>query len=133
MYLSGWEYSPQLRQIDNLTKACTDPFGAGYCEASVRNGSEIIPANDSTTITRCIFNQSGLCFDGRSATGSGFTFNASALNNYDGILVDDNDLLFLDINATADDENNVSFAGYRISNYTINISEGTLDIMVSFK
>ncbi len=130
VYHSGWIESPDLRTPDNMTFLCEDNIGAGYCELSLRQGTEIIPANGSNVITRCIINQSTLCQDtkvARSFVSSGTSFLPGAIQDYDGILVDGSDTLYLGINET-----NVS-AEYTGANYTLNVSAGYIDMMVTFK
>ena len=130
-YHSGWIESPDLRTPDNMTFLCEDNIGAGYCELSLRQGIEIIPVNDSNVITRCIINQSTLCQDtkvARSFVGSGITFLPGAIQDFDGILVDGSDTLYLSINNT--DNPSTNFTG---ANYTLNVSAGYVDMLVTFK
>ncbi|KKK76250.1 hypothetical protein LCGC14_2865550, partial [marine sediment metagenome] len=123
-YLSGWIESPNLRTLDNMTFQCQDAVGSGYCELSVRNGTEIIPTNNSRTLTRCIFNQSFDCSGTEVAIGSGTSFVSGPLNDYDGILVNDSDTLYLGINASLGDGSNFTASG---RNYTMNFSRGYVD------
>lgn len=132
-YESGWEHSEakRLKQIDNLTFGCDDEFGGGYCEMSVRNGSYIIPTNDSDTVTWCLFNTSGTSCKGRTGNrsipgGSGFSYVPGAINNYDGLLINDSDHFWLGVNQS-------ECANWTGDNYTLNFSRGSLDMMVSFK
>ncbi|KKK63785.1 hypothetical protein LCGC14_2990790, partial [marine sediment metagenome] len=74
-YHSGWIESPDLRIPDNMTFLCEDNIGAGYCELSLRQGTEIIPENDSRSPTFCLFNQSLNCFGTETALSSGTTFS----------------------------------------------------------
>ena len=131
-YESGWDLSYDLQTPVNFTSSCTDPAGAGFCELSLRNGSEIIPSNDSDTITRCLFNQSAICYGGggfgsRDGRGSGFDFLPGGINNFDGLHINDSDTFFLKMNET-----NTS-AEWTANNFTINASGGYLDIMVKFE
>lgn len=129
VYESGWILSTNIATIDNITMICTDNSGAGYCEVSVRNGTEIIPTNDTNTITRCLWNQSMSCHDGRDLAGAGNSSFPGAIANFNGILINESDAVYLGINDTIDD-NRTNSAG---SNWTINLSQGTIDIMVTFK
>ena len=124
-YESGWIWMQNLSLLVNFTSLCEDNAGAGICEMSIRNGSYIIPDNSSSVITRCIFNGSMTCLGGsRIPTGTGTSFNeGGAINGYDGVVVRETDTLFLGINTT---ENATSLG----NNFTINLSRGTLDIMV---
>ncbi len=132
-YYSGWEISDVLRQPDNLTFGCTDVAGgAGYCKISMRTGSQIITPNGTQTITRCLFNQSNTCSNEKKLGGTNFSFVPGALNNFDGLLMNDSDIAFLGINMTPDLVNS-SFANARSSNYTINISRGSIEMLVSLE
>ncbi len=128
-YFSGWEESPDLRQPDNLTFECIDRIGNGYCEISIRNGTEIIPVNNADTIERCIINQSLTCANSRNILGSGSSYSPGMLNNYDGLLINDSDLVYLPIN-TSDPVGVDRATG---SNYTINLSAGYIEMMVQFR
>ncbi len=127
-YQSGWMIADDLRVPDNITSICKDAVGGGgVCELSIRNGTEIIPANDSSTIVRCLFNQSIACFGDTTGTSSGVTFVPGTLNDYDGVLVDSTDTFYLGINGTNASSERLS------GNYTINVSEGYIEMMVAFK
>jgi len=134
-YESGWEYFEDLRQADNLTFGCDDEVGGGYCELSIRNGTEIIPVNDSDILTWCLFNTSadssckGVDGDRTAAGGSGASYVPGAINNHDALLINDSDSYWLGINQSIEGlDGNMSG-----SNYTINYSQGSLDMMVTFK
>ncbi len=131
-YHSGWMRSNLLRLVENVTMLCEDPVGAGYCELTIRNGTAIIPDNDSRIIDRCVFNASTSCQDvtprAGGAVGSGTSFLPGAIHDFDGILVNDADTLYLGINSSMA-ENATQLGG----NYTINLSIGYLDMMVIFK
>ena len=131
-YMSGWISSPNVRTPDNMTSDCRDSVGSGYCELSLRSGSEIIPANNSEVISRCLFNQSLNCMDGRAAVGSGTTFLPGAINNFDGIYVEGTDTLYLGASNSSGETFNLS-ADDRAANFTINMSIGYIDMMVTFK
>ncbi len=125
-YHSGWIESPNLRIPDNVTIICEDNIGAGYCELSLRQGTEIIPVNDSSTIVRCLFNQSISCFGDTTGSGSGYTFLPGGIQDFDGVYVEGTDTFFLGINTSNPSQD-------RGGNYTLNVSEGYLDMMVTFK
>lgn len=125
-YHSGWIWSDDLRTPDNMTFLCEDNLGAGYCELNLRNGTEIIPANDSATIVRCLFNKSISCFGDTTGTGSGYTYLPGGIHDFDGVYVEGTDTFYLGINTSDPSQE-------RGSNYTINVSEGYLDMMVTFK
>ena len=129
-YHSGWIRSENLRSPDNVSMICEDNVGAGYCELTLRAGSQIIPDNDSRVLTRCIFNQSINCFDEETAFGSGTSFAPGALNDLDGVLVEGTDTLYLGVNSSLGDGENFTAAG---ANYTINLSQGYIDMLVTFK
>lgn len=130
-YESGWiESENVLRDPENVTFKCDDTSGgAGLCELTIKNGTEIIPRNDSNTIIRCLFNQSLNCFDsGRAAISTGHDFQPGAIQDFDGLEVNGSTTPFLAINDSSAE--NATLEG---ANYTINVSIGYLDIMVKFK
>lgn len=134
-YESGWiDAENILRVPENISFGCEDTSGgAAHCEMTIRNGTEIIPTNDTNTITRCLFNNSLSCFggggfDSRNVISSGHDFQPGAIQDFDGLEVNGSTTAYLSINETR-------FAGtnWTGSNYTINLSKGYLDIMVKFK
>lgn len=130
-YESGWEFSKNIRQIENMTMQC-DTDNGGYCEITIRNGTEIIPTNDSDTIERCLFNGTRLCSGGRNIDGANYSYFSGAINNFEGLLINDSDTAFLRINDTCD-ECGLGNATIYGTNYTINMSQGYLDMMITFK
>lgn len=125
-YESGWMVLGNISAPENMTQACADSVGGGYCEMSFRNGTDIIPTNDSDTITRCLFDGSVACHDRRLAVGVGNSSSPGAINNFEGLLINESDTAYLGINST---ENSSSLA----INYTLNLTIGSLEMMVTFK
>lgn len=130
-YESGWIDSEDILRIpENVTFDCDDTSGgAGFCEITIRNGTEIIPRNDTNTITRCLFNASLDCSGNRAVVSSGHNFKPGAIQDLDGLEVNGSTTPFLSINDS--DAGNTS--GLTGINFTINMSSGYLDIMVKFK
>ena len=125
-YESGWIESENILRVpENVSFACNDfSGGAGLCEITIRNGTEIIPINDSDVITRCLFNQSLSCVGGSTAAASsGHDFQPGAIQDFDGLEVNASTTPYLTINTS------VNRTGV---NYTINTSKGYLEMMVSF-
>jgi len=130
-YESGWIDSEDILRIpENVTFNCDDTSGgAGFCEITIRNGTEIIPRNDSNTITRCLFNASLDCSGNRAVVSSGHDFQPGAIQDFDGLEVNGSITPYLAIN----DSDNANKSGVTGANFTINMSLGYLDIMVKFK
>lgn len=127
-YESGWLWSKNLSELNNMTALCRSAAGAGSCEFSVRNGSNIVPQNNSNVVTRCLFNGNMDCIE-RAFISSGLTFDGGAINGMDAPIFDGSDVAYLHVNNSRQAGNGQKES----ANYTINFTEGMIEMMVAFQ
>ena len=130
-YTSGWIESQDRAELINMTSNCYQVDG-GWCSYSIRTGSNIYAENDSNTYIRCNMSNTLHCSsvnktDAYNLSHSGISYKAGSINGLTGVLVNESDYLYINVNQTRPVEWNVSLMGN--DNTTINVSKGTMELV----